>query len=406
MLTSGRADRARPPSGLPPAQRCRCVSHNLIAGSDQARRACFVNIAVDARELTAKPTGVGRYLSELLGCWSTSGAATRHEWRFFAHHPPSLPALFDRSVEILGGSGGTAWEQWKLPRALTAWQPDVLFAPGYTAPFTAPCPTVLTVHDVSFFAHPEWFSAREGWRRRMVTAWSARRAKVVLTVSNFSRNEIVRWVGIPPDRVRVIRHGMPERFRRPPNRSTREHLILYVGSIFRRRHVDKLLTAFIKTVADRVPDSRLEIVGEDRSYPPYDLLQLVKSSSASIQSRINLRSYVSDEVLDDLYGRASVFVFLSEYEGFGLPPLEALAAAVPPVVLDTPVAREIYGPAARYVHLPGGGTDELAGTLIGLLTDDTARQAVLSHADAVLAGYDWSRAASETLATLEEAAGA
>lgn len=365
-----------------------------------------MNIAVDARELTGKPTGVGRYLSELLACWSTGSAATGHEWRFFAHHPPSLPALFDRSAEVLAGSGGTAWEQWTLPRALTAWQPDVLFAPGYTAPFTAPCPTVVTVHDVSFFAHPEWFSAREGWRRRMVTAWSARRAKVVLTVSDFSRDEIVRWVGIPPDRVRVIRHGMRERVRRPPIHSPRERLILYVGSLFRRRHVDKLLTAFIEMVAGRIPDSRLEIVGEDRSYPPYDLLHLVRSSSASIQSRINLRSYVSDDVLDDLYARASVFVFLSEYEGFGLPPLEALAAAVPPVVLDTPVAREIYGPAARYVHLPGGRTDELAGTLIGLLTDDAARQAVLSHAGAVLARYHWSQAASDTLATLEEAAGA
>ena len=365
-----------------------------------------MRIAVDARELTAKPTGVGRYLSELLACWSIGDSVRQHEWRLFAHRPPTLPPPFDRSVEIHAGAGGTGWEQWKLPRAMSTWRPDVLFAPGYTAPLAAPCPTVLTVHDVSFFAHPEWFSTREGWRRRTVTAWSARRAKIVLTVSNFSRDEIVRFVGLPAARIRVIRHGMTRRFRTAPNQAPRERLILYVGSIFRRRHVDTLLTAFIETVANRVPDSRLEIVGEDRSYPPIDLAHLVDTSPAPIQARINLRSYISDRELDDLYARASVFVFLSEYEGFGLPPLEAVAAGIPPVVLDTPVAREIYGQAARYVSLPRGHTDELASALVSLLTDETARQTVLSHADAVLARYDWSRAASQTLAALKEAAGA
>jgi glycosyltransferase involved in cell wall biosynthesis len=362
-----------------------------------------VKIAVDARELTAKPTGVGRYLSELLTSWSTHETARRHEWRFFAHGMPALPTPFDRSVDILPGTGGTAWEQWQLPRALSQWQPDVLFAPGYTAPLTASCPIVLTVHDVSFYAHPEWFTAREGWRRRFVTGWSARRAKVVLTVSEFSRDEIVRHIGLPPEKVRVVRHGMTRR--RVGGPASRERLILFVGSIFRRRHLDKLLTAFIDSVANRVPDSRLEIVGEDRSHPPYDLSQLVRASPASMQPRITLRSYVSDDVLDELYARSSVFVFLSEYEGFGLPPLEAVAAGVPPVVLDTPVAREVYGKAARYVRLPGGHTNDLADALVSLLTDDTARHALMSHADEVLAQYDWSRAASETLAALEEAAG-
>jgi glycosyltransferase involved in cell wall biosynthesis len=193
--------------------------------------------------------------------------------------------------------------------------------------------------------------------------------------------------------------------RRVGGPASRERLILFVGSIFRRRHLDKLLTAFIDSVANRVPDSRLEIVGEDRSHPPYDLSQLVRASPASMQPRITLRSYVSDDVLDELYARSSVFVFLSEYEGFGLPPLEAVAAGVPPVVLDTPVAREVYGKAARYVRLPGGHTNDLADALVSLLTDDTARHALMSHADEVLAQYDWSRAASETLAALEEAAG-
>lgn len=366
-----------------------------------------MRIAVDARELTAKPTGVGRYLSELLTCWSSGPPATRHEWRFFAHQRPALPQGFDRSVDILPGTGGTAWEQWQLPRALSRWRPDVLFAPGYTFPLTAPSPTVVTIHDVSFCAHPEWFTAREGLRRRVLTRWSARRATMVLTVSEFSRDEIVRHVGLPRQKVRVVPHGMTRRpgMIRAPITQCREPMILFVGSIFRRRHVDTLLTTFIGSVADRVPDSRLEIVGENRTHPPYDLTQLIRESPAAVQSRIALRSYVTDDALDDLYARASVFAFLSEYEGFGLTPLEALAAGVPPVVLDTPVAREVYGQAARYVQLTADRPLALADALVDLLSNDTARQAVLSHAESVLARYDWHRAAATTLAALEDAAG-
>jgi glycosyltransferase involved in cell wall biosynthesis len=98
-----------------------------------------------------------------------------------------------------------------------------------------------------------------------------------------------------------------------------------------------------------------------------------------------------------------VFVFLSEYEGFGLTPLEALSSQVPPVVLDTPVARETCGPAARYVA-PDASNETVAGTIADLLTNAGARDAVLRQAGPVLARYDWELAAADTLHALEEAA--
>ena len=139
--------------------------------------ASSMKIAVDARELCGKPTGVGRYLGELLTEWSPSADARRHEWTLYAPVMPAVPAAFAGHVRLLPGSGGTVWEQWTLSRALSTDRPDVLFAPGYSAPLTAPCPTAVAIHDVSFAAHPEWFSAREGLRRRTITAWSARRAR-------------------------------------------------------------------------------------------------------------------------------------------------------------------------------------------------------------------------------------
>ena len=81
-------------------------------------------------------------------------------------------------------------------RAFARARADVFFAPGYTAPLTVAAPLVLTIHDVSFFAHPEWFSFREGVRRRLLTAWSARRARTVITDTEFSKSEIARHIGV------------------------------------------------------------------------------------------------------------------------------------------------------------------------------------------------------------------
>jgi glycosyltransferase involved in cell wall biosynthesis len=357
-------------------------------------------VAVDARELSGRPTGVGRYLVELLEEWAALPDARRHDWRLLTHQPGNVPAPFTDRVQVVRGDGGTKWEQWDLPRALSRERPDVLFAPGYTAPLTAPCPLVLTVHDVSFAAHPEWFSAREGTRRRLLTTWSARRSRMVVTDSEFSKGEIVRRLGVPADRVRVVPLGMRAMRLDAPS-GAREPMVLFVGSLFVRRHVDRLIRTFAEVVADRVPDSRLEIVGENRTYPPVDFDACIRRLPDHVRARITLRSYVEEAVLRALYAKARVFAFLSEYEGFGLTPLEALAAGVPPVVLDTAVAREVYGGAAEYVRL-----DEAGGAIARLLVDQSRRDRVLQQAPETLGRYDWQRTASTTLSILQDSAGA
>jgi glycosyltransferase involved in cell wall biosynthesis len=363
-----------------------------------------VKIAVDARELCGRPTGVGRYLGELLTEWSASADARRHEWTLYAPARPAVPAAFADRVRLLPGSGGTLWEQWTLSRALSANRPDVLFAPGYTAPLTAPCPTAVAIHDLSFAAHPEWFSPREGLRRRTITAWSARRARVILTISEFSKREIVARLGQPPGRVRVTYLGT--RIGSAAASHAREPIVLYVGSIFARRHVDLLVEAFATIVATRFPDARLEIVGEHRMPGHAPLTAGLERAPADVQARVRFRSYVDEATLDDLYRRASVFAFLSEYEGFGLTPLEAMAHGAAPVVLDTPVAREIYGPAARYVALGSDACDALGRAISGLLGVPAERATLVGEASAVLSRYDWTRTAADTLTALEDAAGA
>ncbi len=230
-----------------------------------------MRLAIDARELTGHPTGVGRYLSELLVEWQAAGLDRRHELRLYAHaRPVALAPDLVADIRVVPGAGATRWEQWDFARALGRERPDVVFAPGYTAPLAAPAPTVVAIHDVSFFAHPEWFTWREGMRRRLLTAWSARRARLVLTPSAFSAAEIIQHTALDRSRIRLVYPGV--RPAADPGASARAPVVLFVGSLFQRRRIDVLVDAFARVAAER-PDARLEIVGRqphraDRSISP------------------------------------------------------------------------------------------------------------------------------------------
>ena len=173
---------------------------------------------------------------------------------------------------------------------------------------------------------------------------------------------------------------------------------MFAGSIFNRRNVPHLIRAF-GPIARRHPDATLEIVGDNRSYPHQDLNSVI--AIEGLEGRVRWRPWVSDDELGTLYGSARAFAFLSEYEGLGLTPLEALAAGVPPVLLDTPVAHESCGDAALYVPL--NDLDATTRALETLLFDQVARGRLLDAATAVLERYNWPRAARETLSVIERA---
>jgi len=137
-----------------------------------------LHVAVDGRELLGKPTGVGRYLAEILRVWAAMIDGPRVTVVVPESPAPAVTAIGD-SLEwhvAASRSRGTRWEQTRLPRAISAIGPDVFLAPGNTAPLLTRYPMAAIIYDVSFFARPEWFSFREGTRRRLLTAWSARRA--------------------------------------------------------------------------------------------------------------------------------------------------------------------------------------------------------------------------------------
>jgi glycosyltransferase involved in cell wall biosynthesis len=362
-----------------------------------------MRIAIDGRELLGRPTGVGRYLAELLACWSRQPAAARHELRLYANEPLSLPEGLigvggaTVSTHVVPGGNGVVWEQVQFRRAMMG-AADVVFGPAYSGPLFAGVPLVVTLHDVSFFAHPEWFGAREGRRRRWLARAAARRARVVITISEFSRQEIVKRVGVPADKVVVTPLSAGGWFgsHDVTHTAPREPMVLFVGSLFARRSIPLLIRAFARLA----PDARLVIVGENRTNPREDPEGLART--LGVAERVSVCSYVSDAELAALYRQASAFAFLSTYEGFGLTPLEALSAGVPIVVFDTPVAREVYGDAALYAR--EGDEDDVSRALQTLLTDTNTREQLRTRAAAVLARYSWDRTAAATLDAITSAA--
>ncbi len=357
------------------------------------------HIGVDAREIAGSPTGVGRYLAGVLQEWSR--AEFPHRVSLFLHaDPPAWLQDLSFACDVVidrAETAGTLWEQRRLPAMAARAGVDVLLAPAYTAPLRLGCPFVLVIHDLSYFAQPRGFGWRESLRRRIVTRAAARRAAAVITVSHFSASEIHRHFGLPIEDIVLAPQGAPA-WRGGLPSTGRESLVLSVGTLFHRRHIPELLQA-LALVRTRVPDARLVLVGGNRTHPTFD--PVAAAQALGLGSAFTWRPYVSDEELNGLYRSARVFAFLSDYEGFAMTPMEAAAHGVPSVLLDTPVAREIYGDAALRVALD---VPAIANSLTTLLTDAAAHAALVDRGRDRLAAFTWSRTASVLRATLERAA--
>jgi glycosyltransferase involved in cell wall biosynthesis len=356
-----------------------------------------LHIGIDAREIAGTPTGVGRYLAGVLQEWSASDFP--HRVSLFLHRaPPDWVRTLSFPCEVVvapASRAGTWWEQRRLPGLASTSGVQVLLSPAYTAPLRLPCPSVIVIHDLSYFAQPGGFGWREGHRRRIFTRAAARRATVV-TVSNFSADEIHRYLGIPRSKIVLAPQGAPEwRGGRPG--SDREPIVLSVGTLFQRRHLPELLEAMV-TVRARVPGARLALVGGNRTHPPID--PAAAAHARGLTDAFTWHEYLSDQELDALYASARVFAFLSDYEGFAMTPMEAAAHAVPSVMLDTPVAQEVYGDAALRVPLE---VPAIAEALTTLLTNPEAHASAVALGRSRLAAFTWQRTATVLQTTLEHA---
>ena len=301
---------------------------------------------------------------------------------------------------------GLRWQEGRLPAAARRDALDVFFAPAYSCPLSLAVPRVTTVHDMSFFSIPDDFGLGDGMRRRALVAASIRVSRRVLAVSDFTRREIVARFPAAAPRIVVTPHGADHDLAAAPSREEarqrlglRGPMVLTVGTILNRRCLPVLFHAAAR-LRRSWPDLTLEVVGENRTHPHLDLVSLARRAGLDGGARVS--GFVGEAALADRYAAADVAVFLSEYEGFGLPALEAMARGVPVVTSTTPALGEVFGEAALLVD--PRDAPAVTHAVDRVLRDGGLRADLVARGRALAARHSWAACARLTRDALQAAA--
>jgi len=323
-----------------------------------------VKIAIDIRRMTE--FGAGTYIRNVVRTLGRLDRKNRYVLIGSARQMHEFAALPENFEIIPTGAPERTLQGYREFRtALAPLDCDLVHVPNlFSVPRGMPCPYVLTVHDM--VEHMSWPRRQSGvWRalRWQLTRRVLQGAARILAVSNFTKIEIEKLFAIPSDRIEVVYNAIDPRFLRGHTGAAERELIaqryqvtypflLYAGSISPHKNVARMIEAFsaLKAELDKdhlYPDLKLIIIGDDLSGNP-DLRRTVVRSG--VQNDVRFLGFVPIEVLRIFYDEAEVFVFTSLYEGFGLPPLEAMAHGTPVVTSNVSSLPEVVGSAAVLVN--------------------------------------------------------
>jgi len=343
------------------------------------------SLVLNGRFLHQELTGVQRYAHELL--------TRMPELDVIAPHAP------------LGPAPGHLWEQLMLPRLCSG---RLLWSPGNTGPLNYEN-QVVTLHDASTLDHPEWFSGPFAKWYRFLLPRLARRVKQIITVSEFSRRELARLCGVPPEKIVTIPNGISPRFAPASGEQkaalTKKHalekpFVLYLGSLEPRKNVAALLAAW-KNVAPR--GHELVLAGAASRI-------FRERGFAELPPATRLLGRVGDDELPALLSAADWFAFPALYEGFGFPPLEAMACGTPVLCSNAASLPEVCGApfdgktGATLYFDPRNRDDLTAQLRHALQLDGEARARLVAQGRAQAARFTWDRCAEQTRAVLLKAA--
>lgn len=331
-------------------------------------------IVVNTRAMAWPTTGVQRYVRELMP--HLQGVATIE------------PALAQH------GMAGHAWEQLVLPARLRG---RLLWSPSNTGPL-AVAQQVVTVHDVVAEDHPEWFQPRLAQWYRFIVPRVARRARHVIAISEFTKGRLIATAGLRESKVTVVRHGIDARYRPQAPEAIaymRGQLslppgpyLLSLGSLEPRKNLHRLLAAW-GSVQKAFPEMHLLLAGLRGNPAIFAAMEL-----GAPPDRTVFLGHVPDELLAPLYAGAHAFAYISLYEGFGAPPLEAMACGTPTLASDHTAFPEILGDAAVMVNPLDQGA--IAAGLRCVLEDGAAQRRRIEAGLARASLFRWEEAAALT----------
>lgn len=371
-----------------------------------------MRIGFDSTPLFGQRAGVGNYTGNLL-----AGLAQIHpDWDYLLYSNKPLPALEDGLQGTTAVSGYLPrsrwlWMQFMLPRVIRQSRPDICHFPNNSAPLRVNIPYIVTIHDASLFLHRQYHPRSRILALRILMPFIARRAAAVITVSEHARNELIEALSLPPERVHVIHEAASADFQ-PVTSTDRlselrrkytlpEQFILYVGTIEPRKNLIRIVRA-MKHLRQKKIKASLVIVGQDGWMINSALKHEIEAHD--LQSTIHFLGYVPQEDLPGLYSLATVFAFPSLHEGFGLPPLEAMACETAVLTSQNSAMSEVCADAAYLVN-PHSEMD-IADGLANLVTDSDLRKQYETRGATRAQHFSWQRVAQETAALYKMVANA
>lgn len=367
-----------------------------------------MRFSVDAHAIGQHLTGNETYIRNLLQGF----AALDHEADFvtYVSRQPSQEDLPDRFLKHRVSVNPFVRLGFDIPRRLRQDRPDLLHV-QYTAPAFCSTPIVVSVHDVSFLEHPEYFTPFRALQLRCTVRRTVKAAARVLTVTEFSKRSILAAYALPEEKVTVLANGVSADFRPiarevaqrllRPSRGIEAPFILTVGDLQPRKNHLGLIRAFeqLITAHPQLPH-HLVVVGKETWHSPAILAAARRSS---VGSRIHFTGFVSDEELRQLYGACELFVYPSFYEGFGLPILEAMASGRAVACSNTSGMPEVADSAALLFDPHSVADMVLAMRDLLLNPELRMRMERLGTQRATM--FSWDRTAARTLDVYYEVAG-
>jgi glycosyltransferase involved in cell wall biosynthesis len=353
-------------------------------------------IGIDARKL--HDFGIGTYIRNLLKQLARIDQATEY---ILLCRPCDLAIVNELGVNFRAVAESSPnyslAEQVRIPVALRRERVDLFHAPHYVLPPLTQCKSVVTIHDVIHLLFPQYLPGRLAHAYARASLWAAaRRADRILTVSETSKHDILRRFKVPAEKIVVIYNAIDERFNVQPSREQvqrvreryqlDEQFVLYVGNIKPHKNLERLIDAFDRVRRSGFDHLRLLIIGDEIS--KYTALRRAVHVH-KLHKAVRFLGFVPIETLAVLYRLADVFVFPSLYEGFGLPPLEAMASGAPVVTSNVSSLPEVVGDAALLVD--PYDPESIADGIRQVLTDDDLRATLRARGFAQARQYSWQR---------------
>ena len=367
-----------------------------------------MRIAIDARKL--HDFGIGTYIRNLLLNLARLDQETEY---IVLARPDDADAMgtLGPNFRAVPESARpySIGEQFRIPLSLVRERAHLLHEPHYVLPPATRCRSVVTIHDCIHLMFPQYLPSRLAYAYARMSMWSAVwKSDRILTVSEASKRDILKFFDIPPEKVAVIYNAIDERFLMPPDEERTDAIrqryqldhpfLLYIGNIKPHKNLERLIEAFGRVRANGLSELRLIIIGDEISkYPP--LRQAVHRHR--LNKFVRFLGFQPYETLAVFYRLARAFVFPSIYEGFGLPPLEAMASGVQTMVSDRSCLPEVCGDAALYVD-----PDDIAGFAKAIeeaLEDEKARETHVERGLARAAAFTWARCIEGTVAAYRRA---